>query len=1168
MEYIDGMSLQEKIDKHGSLPLIEILRIGMQIGDGLSAAHDQGLVHRDIKPANILLENGVERVKITDFGLARTVDDASVTQSGTVAGTPMYMSPEQADGLQVDHRSDLFSLGTVLYALCTGHPPFRAPGTVAVLKRVVEDTPRPIREINCEVPEWLCDIISKLHAKKPEHRFQTAAEVAELLGRGLADVQAGRVMERRAEHREPVAVPAQRSRDAVQVLKVAGGIFFFAMLVVAVAAISFPLFARDGWEIRWVFLAGIVVLTGCTIVFWGLAAALKRTRLRVLAQPLHYAAVGCCVLVLGCALAWLRHALMPAPATLELTFLHPTARVVLESDKERREFVIEKVGHDKTIADLPAGAYQLTVFVADKAVQTEAIALAAGQRRARTIEPTGGLRIINESDEPVTIYGLVEPAAQLPPDEGSLSKITRETVGPRLALVDSKWAGVYRWVRGDHAGECFVVPGETAVLTIPKKSEPGWARLFNGKDLDGWKTHPDLPSDWKVENGILVGRGKSGYLFSDKAEYQNFHYRIEAKVSGSAGHHAGQLFRSDFAPRYEFAPYGNVPLGYEASICGELSPRTGVVERRLLSRQLNSNSVWQSSFVPADVWFTQEVIADGPRIEVIVNGKTVVTINETKETTKNMGASHAPPRDRGHLGLHVFGSDGKAELHIRKVEIKELEAARDEERLQGKWKAVATQRAGKPVANEARDEIQMTFTGDMVQWAMPGGHYQGTFKLDSGRFPKEIDCYVRGRAILGSGPAKIMGIYALVGETLTVCLPELRGPEPATGSRPSNFGPVEGVMLIHLERETKELPPKESGWASLFNGKDLDGWANPKKVPSAWKVENGVLIGAGDNAFLRSERGPYADFHLRMEAKYVGGMAGLVFREQSPDIAGAGYVCSMEDNKDGDFNTGAVSLMHTKNLMGTFAVPKQVLTHNDKWFKLEVIANGNRMQTFVDGKPAVNFVDIHHDFKEGFIALTVRGKQGELHVKEIKIKELPPEERGWIQLFNGTDLNGWDKPRYQAKWEVVDGVLTGSAKPHKNGMLAVLGKPLTNFQLRAQVRVSREGNAGVIFRSHRDTAYLDEFGGGKAGRHNQLVPFKSLVDEGQPVEPGQWFALELIADGKRVTTKINGRVVADFAEAAVTAGQIELEVDAGPSGSPATVAFRSIEVKELPNGRE
>lgn len=189
MQMIDGFSLQEKLNETGSLELREILRIGMQIASGLAAAHKQGLVHRDIKPSNVLLENGVERVKITDFGLARAVDDASISRSGEIAGTPMYMSPEQADGQAIDHRSDLFSLGSVLYVMCTGRPPFRATTTMGVLKRVCEDTPRPIREINPEIPTWLEDVVTKLHAKKRKERFQSADEVAELLGQYLATLQ-------------------------------------------------------------------------------------------------------------------------------------------------------------------------------------------------------------------------------------------------------------------------------------------------------------------------------------------------------------------------------------------------------------------------------------------------------------------------------------------------------------------------------------------------------------------------------------------------------------------------------------------------------------------------------------------------------------------------------------------------------------------------------------------------------------------------------------------------------------------------------------------------------------------------------------------------------------------------------------------------------------------
>jgi len=189
MEYIDGQTLQAKIERDGTLQLEEILRIGSQIAVGLAAAHGQGLVHRDIKPGNILLENGVERVKITDFGLARAVDDVGITRTGDVAGTPEFMSPEQAQGLAVEHRSDLFSLGSVLYAMCTGRSPFRADSTVAVLRRVADDMPRPIGEVNPEIPEELVGIIDRLLAKDPDDRFQNAEEVADLLGQHLAYLQ-------------------------------------------------------------------------------------------------------------------------------------------------------------------------------------------------------------------------------------------------------------------------------------------------------------------------------------------------------------------------------------------------------------------------------------------------------------------------------------------------------------------------------------------------------------------------------------------------------------------------------------------------------------------------------------------------------------------------------------------------------------------------------------------------------------------------------------------------------------------------------------------------------------------------------------------------------------------------------------------------------------------
>ena len=189
MPYVRGTSLQKRINDEGSLPVTEVLRIGAQIAAGLAAAHAQGLVHRDIKPANILLEEGVERVAITDFGLARAVDDASLTRTGIIAGTPQYMSPEQSRGELVDQRSDLFSLGSVMYAMCVGRAPFRSETTYGVIQKINNDQPTAIREINSDVQDWLAQIIEKLMSKQAGNRFESAQEVSELLEQCLAHVQ-------------------------------------------------------------------------------------------------------------------------------------------------------------------------------------------------------------------------------------------------------------------------------------------------------------------------------------------------------------------------------------------------------------------------------------------------------------------------------------------------------------------------------------------------------------------------------------------------------------------------------------------------------------------------------------------------------------------------------------------------------------------------------------------------------------------------------------------------------------------------------------------------------------------------------------------------------------------------------------------------------------------
>ncbi len=189
MEYVAGGTLEARLRQDGPLDILSIVRISRQVALALAAAHDCGLVHRDIKPANILLDRGVERVRVTDFGLARVSNDASYTRSGLIVGTPQFMSPEQVRGETCDAQSDLFSLGSVVYAMCTGHSPFRAESLYGAMQRIVHDLPRSIRELNPDMPEWIEQFVERLLEKRPSDRFDSATTVAQLLEAEQAHLQ-------------------------------------------------------------------------------------------------------------------------------------------------------------------------------------------------------------------------------------------------------------------------------------------------------------------------------------------------------------------------------------------------------------------------------------------------------------------------------------------------------------------------------------------------------------------------------------------------------------------------------------------------------------------------------------------------------------------------------------------------------------------------------------------------------------------------------------------------------------------------------------------------------------------------------------------------------------------------------------------------------------------
>ncbi len=188
MQYLEGESLEQHLRRTGRLPAAEAAHLGREIALGLSAAHEKGLIHRDIKPANIWLEavpgSTVPRVKLLDFGLARAAGGVSnLTASGMIVGTPHYMAPEQARGLKLDSRCDLFSLGCVLYRAVTGRPPFDGPDLLSLLSSLAVDEPRSIYELAPDSPAELVELISQLLSKSPSDRPASAHTVAERLGR-------------------------------------------------------------------------------------------------------------------------------------------------------------------------------------------------------------------------------------------------------------------------------------------------------------------------------------------------------------------------------------------------------------------------------------------------------------------------------------------------------------------------------------------------------------------------------------------------------------------------------------------------------------------------------------------------------------------------------------------------------------------------------------------------------------------------------------------------------------------------------------------------------------------------------------------------------------------------------------------------------------------------
>src|SRR6058998_347443 len=186
MEYLDGRSLKELIVARGPAPIHLAVDYARQILAAIRFAHRHGIVHRDIKPHNVLVD-GEGRLKVTDFGIARA-GVSQMTEAGSIIGTAQYLSPEQARGAPVDQRSDLYSMGIVLYEMLTGQVPFTGESPVEIAMKHLSDPPRPPSLLRPDIPPDLDMVVLRALAKSPEDRFQTAEEMDAELGRVASGV--------------------------------------------------------------------------------------------------------------------------------------------------------------------------------------------------------------------------------------------------------------------------------------------------------------------------------------------------------------------------------------------------------------------------------------------------------------------------------------------------------------------------------------------------------------------------------------------------------------------------------------------------------------------------------------------------------------------------------------------------------------------------------------------------------------------------------------------------------------------------------------------------------------------------------------------------------------------------------------------------------------------